>query len=178
MRDITTQAIADLDAGRTPTWSAYISRPDDPAPTYAETIRALGYGPDVLGPDWREAVGRSSLRREGVIPFRPRSYRVHVPAARATDPQTSHEAARSVRNQTETHRRILSLFKLNALDGLTDEELAGQWQGWVDSRGWPPVSESGLRTRRHELVILGLLQDSGDKRLTRGGRRTTVWRLA
>ena len=37
---------------------------------------------------------------------------------------------------------------------------------------------SGLRTRRSELVDAGLVVDSGERKLTQNGAKSIVWRLA
>lgn len=95
------------------------------------------------------------------------------PAARSTDPETSQAAADSVRRQTDTHRMIQLRFRELAGGGLTDEELAAR----VEAAGYR-ISPSGLRSRRSELVDLGVLVDSGRRRRTRAGRATIVWTLA
>jgi hypothetical protein len=92
------------------------------------------------------------------------------PVARRTDPETSHQAASSVHDVRESQWRIFIL--LNELDGATDEELVAN----VRSLGWP-MSDSGVRTRRHELVQHGMVYDSGDRRLTRSNRQTIVWKV-
>lgn len=90
------------------------------------------------------------------------------PVARRTDPGTSWEAAESVRNVRESQRRVYAI--LGALHGATDEEMINEARvmGWL-------TSESGLRTRRAELVDMGHVADSGKRRLTRGGRQSIVW---
>jgi hypothetical protein len=89
--------------------------------------------------------------------------------ARPSDPETSHEAAKSLRQVkiTETRQRILNLLKASS-EGLTDGEIAS-YLGNV-------ASLSGLRTRRAELVAGGYVVDSGARRQTPAGRRSIVWR--
>lgn len=95
------------------------------------------------------------------------------PVARATDPDTSHTAARSVdpdRLRT-TQRLILDL--LVAHGPATDEDIAG-WLTAADHH----VSPSGARTRRAELVAKGLVYDTGQRLRTRSNRPTIVWAAA
>lgn len=93
--------------------------------------------------------------------------------ARNTDPTTSHAAARSVRNQTDTHERILDL--LERFGDATDEELVIYWRQMRDLADWPAISPSGLRSRRAELVDLGLVVDTGRRGKTASGRSCIVW---
>lgn len=93
--------------------------------------------------------------------------------ARRTDPTTSHEAAKSVRNQTDTHERILELFE--RFGDATDEDLLVYWGQMASLNDWPPISPSGLRSRRAELVALGLVVNTGEKSITNSGRSCIVW---
>lgn len=91
--------------------------------------------------------------------------------ARATDPDTSHAAAASqdpVRLR-RSQEFVLAIIR-NHPYGLTDEQLRVA----VDSTGYA-ISDSGLRTRRSELVRLRLVADSGRRELTDAGRHTIVW---
>ena len=94
--------------------------------------------------------------------------------ARNTDPQTSHNAAESVKDLTGVQSRILKLFELPN-NGYTDEELIRAYQKSYGS--FFPATESSIRSRRSELVHRQYLRDSGEKRLTKAGRGTTVWQL-
>lgn len=93
--------------------------------------------------------------------------------ARRTDPGTSHAAAKSVRNQTDTHERILELFE--RFGDATDEDLLIYWEQCASLFDWPTISPSGLRSRRAELVALGLVVDTGRKDKTSTGRACIVW---
>jgi hypothetical protein len=93
--------------------------------------------------------------------------------ARRTDPSTSFEAAESIRNVNQTHTRILEL--LNVYGPKTDEELTHRWSLEVQHRGWPTITESGLRSRRAELVAAGYVEDSGERGTTETGRACIVW---
>lgn len=98
--------------------------------------------------------------------------------ARSSDPVTSHEAAASVsvRDVTRTHELILSI--LSAYGWLTDEQIAQAYTRLIESQGAKPVSPSGLRSRRAELVALGKVKDSGQRGRTASGRASTRWALA
>lgn len=97
-----------------------------------------------------------------------------MPRARTLDPSTSHAAAKSVKNLRESQSSILKL--LRKLGRMNDEDLAYEYvvrarQGLV-----PYQSMSGLRTRRSELVALGLVADSGERITMRSGRKSIVWK--
>ena len=95
-----------------------------------------------------------------------------APRARRTDPATSHAAAHSVAHLRHNQRVILTLLQL---DGpMTDEELLYLWNDRIAER----ISPSGLRTRRCELVDMGMVRDSGDRRPLESGRMAIVWEAA
>lgn len=94
---------------------------------------------------------------------------VDEPRARTTDPETSHEAAASVRNRTATQDEILRV--LSEEGPSTDERIAG----WYES---PPASPSGIRTRRAELVAQGKVVNTGKRAHVATGRMAIVWGLA
>ncbi len=90
--------------------------------------------------------------------------------ARWSHPETSHAAARSVRNIRASQRAILALF--HKYGSMTLEELACRAKS-ADL----PMSESGVRTRCSELVRLGELRDTGSSKPSRSRRRCIVWGL-
>lgn len=90
-----------------------------------------------------------------------------MPSARLTDPQTSHEAAESVRNITPLKRIILNTLQT----AMTDEELVMSIR---HSHGLI-ASESGIRSRRAELVRDGFVEDSKGRSKTASGRSTIIW---
>lgn len=94
--------------------------------------------------------------------------------ARKTDPKTSQQAADSVRNITATHERILDI--LREYGPMNDEQIADICEYQVQKADMPYVSESGLRSRRSELVSRGLVVDSGDRVKMRSGRNSIVWK--
>jgi hypothetical protein len=91
-----------------------------------------------------------------------------MPFARLTDPETSHEAAESVRDVSETQQRILDLLTNKPQ---TDFQLVENYRRW--NFGW--FSESGIRSRRAELVSMGKVQDSGNREKLPSGRNAIVW---
>lgn len=88
--------------------------------------------------------------------------------ARKTDPQTSHEAACAIVFKLRPiQEKVLAELKKAGISGLTDFEL----EKICGSHG------STFRTRRSELVDVGLVVDSGTKRYLEGGNRI-VWIVA
>jgi hypothetical protein len=88
--------------------------------------------------------------------------------ARRTDPQTSWDAARSVGDLRASQAEVYALFT----QPLTDEEMIA-----TAALAGVKQSESGLRTRRSELVTLGLLQDTGLRGVTANNRQSIKWGL-
>lgn len=86
---------------------------------------------------------------------------------RAGDPETSYSAGAKVLPKLRTlQQAVLDIHRLHPA-GLTDFEL----EGIAGDHG------STYRTRRAELTELGLLINSGQKRMF-GGRQRIVWRIA
>lgn len=97
--------------------------------------------------------------------------------ARHTDPGTSHAAAASVKALTEKQRAVLDLFR--RYGPMIDETLIARYSALRQlAEGAPPEqSESGIRTRRSELVTRGDLMDTGIKARMTTGRMAIVWGL-
>lgn len=95
--------------------------------------------------------------------------------ARAEDPYTSHLAAATVADITRSQATILAIY--HQLGDLTDGDLIAYYMEMVDAGDYPPLSVSGIRTRRSELVALRRLADTGKRALTLTGRRCIVWGL-
>jgi len=95
--------------------------------------------------------------------------------ARSTDPITSHEAADSVDEfkATETQQAILKLLKRP----MVDQDLVFEYQVTFLNGLAPRASESGIRSRRAELVDRKLVVPVGYKKLE-SGRRAIVWEAA
>lgn len=99
--------------------------------------------------------------------------------ARHSDPATSHAAAASVGDAdtlTEKQRAVLRLMPTDR--AVTDPQilLAHHAARRTVPREAPKQSESGLRTRRAELVAFGLVEAAGAVR-GETGRTFTTWRL-
>ena len=88
--------------------------------------------------------------------------------ARRTDPLTSHQAAASVTNQKTIRYWVLKLLDRPR----TDVELV---ELFGNMKMAPRASESGIRSRRAELVADGLVIDTGARKKLESGRYATVW---
>ena len=95
------------------------------------------------------------------------------PRARSTDPQTSHDAARKVSNVAKVRNQILSILWQRG--PLTDPKIAEYYFQRVADGTAPMASESGLRTRRKELVDMGMVTTAAWKEKLSSGRYATVW---
>jgi hypothetical protein len=95
-------------------------------------------------------------------------YEQQQPRARRGDPDTSVDAAASVENLRRTQRRVYSLL----IRPMTDEELVAEH---IAAYGKNASSASGVRSRRAELVDLGLVVNAGIDGKTTGGRRCRRW---
>lgn len=96
-----------------------------------------------------------------------------MPHARLTDPGTSHQAADSVGNLTETKKAIFYILKYP----MTDAELLDSYRMLVQRNEAPRASESGIRSRRAELVEDGLVMDTGHRAKSPSGRNMIVWAI-
>ncbi len=88
--------------------------------------------------------------------------------ARHTDPSTSHDAATAVTPHLSYHQHRVLRFARDHADGVTDLDME------ID------LCEFGstLRSRRHELVELGMIVDVGTvRRLEGDARRRIVWAI-
>ena len=88
--------------------------------------------------------------------------------ARDTDPETSHQAAESVGEITLTQSFVMRVLRRPRVD----VELVKAYQAM---RTAPRASESGIRSRRAELVRLGFVRDSGRRVCLESGRMAIVW---
>lgn len=94
--------------------------------------------------------------------------------ARTTDPLTSHEAAASVTNVEKTKLGIKYLLMVSAK---TDQELVKAYAEGSELGKWPHASESGIRTRRAELVAEGIVEATGERVKLASGRFANTWRM-
>jgi len=96
-------------------------------------------------------------------------YKAPKQMTRRSDPATSLLAAASV-DLTKGQKVVMAAFRVR--NSMTDDELIAQ----VVALGLK-LSPSGCRSRRKELVELGILRDSGVKEKTQSKRLTTVWEV-
>lgn len=102
-------------------------------------------------------------QHDGVVS---RTLRAH---ARNTDPETSHEAARSVEPKLrESQEVVLSLMR--SIGPATDDRIYAE----AKSRG-VKISTSGCRTRRSELVTMEFARFTGRYDRLESGRRARIW---
>jgi hypothetical protein len=87
--------------------------------------------------------------------------------ARHRDPDTSHEAARSISPRLRELQEKVLAFAADRPDGFTDVDLNRHF----DTHG------STYRTRRSELVDQGLIRDSGERKTLGSGRRHVIWQI-
>jgi hypothetical protein len=97
---------------------------------------------------------------------------MNTPApVRKNAPATSVAAAKSV--VTGKQRvQVLTILRDAYPNGLTDDEMRTEGA----TRGMP-MSPSGSRTRRSELVDMGFVQDSGNRSASQFGRSAIVWEI-
>lgn len=95
--------------------------------------------------------------------------------ARNTDPHTSHAAASSVTNLRRSQKAVYDCLFIYG--PMHDRELLKVYSRETRSglRNWPFLSESGLRTRRSELVDQGWVRDTGRTATLDSGRQATIW---
>jgi hypothetical protein len=98
-----------------------------------------------------------------------------MPYARHTDPETSHEAASTVKDVSLVKSIILAILDLGG--PLSDEQILMRYYAKAES-GFPRATEQSLRSRRAELVKAGLVEHNGEFAITSNGRRTRLWVLA
>jgi hypothetical protein len=91
-----------------------------------------------------------------------------MPRARNTDPITSVLAAESVSEITATQEYVLRCLKKPR----NDIALVEAYRAYKNA---PRASESGIRSRRAELVEAGLVVASADRVKTPSGRWSVVW---
>jgi hypothetical protein len=100
---------------------------------------------------------------------------------RTGDPETSHMAAAVVGPSIRTVRaRVLLLLAMpDADNGLTHDELIALYRRRGRLLGWPPASDSSIRTRCNELWKDGEVErvpETAGK--SRAGNTSLLWRAA
>lgn len=96
---------------------------------------------------------------------------------RASDPETSHVAAAGAVKRSATIRDRVLMILQAAGRGMTHDEIISQYRRQASRLGWSPASDSGIRTRVHELVERGSVERSGPRvGRSKYGRATILWR--
>lgn len=99
-----------------------------------------------------------------------------MPSTRELGQSTSFRAAFSIntKNISDTQVAICAILHQRPLN---DEKLIEKYKEMVALEiGVPRASDSGIRSRRAELVERGLIEDSGERIPMRSGRMSIVWR--
>lgn len=91
-----------------------------------------------------------------------------TPRTRKSDPVTSHAAADSNKNPTQS--RALVLAVLTEKGPLADHEL-------VEHLSYAYMTPQRIRTARHELVERGDVENAGYTRKTATNRNAVVWQI-
>lgn len=104
----------------------------------------------------------------------PTLFDLEHPGARATDPDTSLEAASSARARQATIARLVLRALYLAAGPLTHDELVA---GWPSLAPHTPATPSGIRSRVAELVKAGLVDRDPVDGLSATGRRAARWRI-
>lgn len=87
--------------------------------------------------------------------------------ARHGDPDTSHAAAKSIKDLSANQRAVLAVFRLQH-EPITDDQLIDSYRMHYKALLLPQQSESGIRSRRAELNKAGLLVERDKVRLKSG----------
>ncbi len=72
------------------------------------------------------------------------------------------------------HEAVLAVLGMHP-DGLTDQQLVKHYEYEATAGRRPFMSESGIRSRRAELVGFGVVANSGRKAKTAYGRSAVIW---
>ena len=108
--------------------------------------------------------GATTMIEQPQLPLRPYADR-HVPRVKGSDTSTA-AAISQEPSLASTQYKILSIIRYYATSGCTDDELEGV----------TGLRHQSVSARRRELVLAGLVVDSGERRLTSSGRMATVWK--
>jgi hypothetical protein len=104
----------------------------------------------------------------------------HQVRARNTDPDTSHAAAADAESRATTIRdRVMAVMAAapEARDGITHDQLITLYRKYAMRLGWPPASDSGIRTRCNELWKDGHVERIENARgKSRFRRDAVLWR--
>lgn len=114
---------------------------------------------------------------EYVAPAKAAPVRAPQQRTRATDPDTSLSAAASLDPDNLRENQAAVLKVIRECGPMTDVDLVERYERSVREviYGLPRQSQSGIRTRRAELVAGGLVEDTGERRRLESGRQAIVW---
>lgn len=93
---------------------------------------------------------------------------------RNSDPHTSHLAALSESDPEHTSRTKEAILVILKYQAMTDSEMIRVYRDLVEFGDAPKASDSGLRSRRSELVAAGLVEFAGFG-VSDLGRKSIVW---
>lgn len=99
---------------------------------------------------------------------------ITIAKARNADPATSHDAANSVSHISETQNGILTVLRESPM---CDERLVARFNEWVSTGRFSPASAQSIRSRRAELVRLGLVEFADRTEMMSTGRMARVWQV-
>jgi hypothetical protein len=157
-------------------------------------VSALGIDHNTIGDqlDLEDFLRRGQAAQREVTAITERSDRIarSRPRARGSHPQTSHKAAKRAGNElTRKQEAVFECFQ-RAYDkdlrmavnsaiagGMADPQFIAAYKSAVahNKSDWPVQSDSGLRTRRHELVEKGKLEKLGVVVERVRGKPFTLW---
>lgn len=143
----------------------YLARDIAESPQAVRELHERGPGIAIMTP--QEYVERTPERRA--------AREEQMAHARRTDPVTSHEAAASIKSEALRRSQLGVISMFQRFGPMHDVALVERYM--EHGEGLIQQSESGIRTRRSELVTQGLLEDSGSKALLPSGRRAIIWRM-
>jgi len=114
--------------------------------------------------EWRRRYSRPIELRCAILDLEATIAEMNAqPQSRASDPETSDQGPCSLRMTRNRSQVLLLLQQRERCDSELVAALSGQ------------MSESGVRTRRKELVRMGLVEDTGRRRKGSTGRSHIVW---
>lgn len=131
----------------------------------------------------REAPGQMALFAPPAPPPAPRLGDTTTPRARAEDPENAHRAAaRAAGDLTLKQKSVLEV--ITTYGPMHDEHLVhfyreARTQQLARGFGalYPDLTDSSIRSRRNELVGLGMVRDTGRETRTARGGPTTIWEV-
>ena len=99
----------------------------------------------------------------------------NAPATRRNDHETSEDAAEKVLHMSAMRERILECFWYYG--PMTDERLREVFKQHVSLKEWKDCAESTVRKRRHELCVMGSVEDTGGTATNALGNKMKIWAI-